>query len=413
MVTLYSISIYCYSFLISIVGLFNKKARLWIKGRENWEANLLDKIGKGDSWIWFHCSSLGEFEDCCEVFFKIQKEYSTRKTILTVFSPSAFEVLSTSNFFDVITYLPLDTKKNAIKFINIVKPKLILFSRSELWLNFLLEAKKKGSSLFLVSLKLSKESYFIKWPFKTIYKKCFRCFTHIFCQNSDTQKLVNSSLNITNTSITGNTRFERIFKQSQIDGTFHEIEKFAQNSLLVVIGSSLPKDEKIFLKIYNELKFLNIKWIIVPHEIEKTIIIKEINPYNLILYSSISKLNKGQDVLIIDKVGILKHIYKYAKLALIGGGFDKIGIHNILEPSVFGVQTAFGPNYRNYEEANDLIKIGGATIYRNSEELKDLIVNKLTNPINNEFQKKIKQYVKHNANNSSQIVDIIKLKHND
>ncbi len=408
----YSIIIYFYYYLILIASPFNRKAKKWIDGRKKWESVLLKKIKKGESWIWFHCSSLGEFEDCCEIFFQIQNAFPHKKTILTVFSPSAFEALKQTNLFDVITFLPIDTKSNAKSFVDIVNPEFALFSRSELWLNILTEVQSREIPIFLISLKLSSNSNFVKWPLKYFFGRCFKTFNYIYCQNAETQKLLHSNFNLTNSMITGNTRFERISNQSQIGQALPDIERYVLNSKVIVIGSSLPKDENFFLDIYDELKMLNIKWIIVPHEIEKSIIIKKMNTKNLILYSNIIELNKHHDILIVDSVGLLKLIYKYANLAIIGGGFDKIGIHNVIEPAVHGVQMAFGPNHKNYEEAIQLLNLEGATIYRNSNELKMWIKNKLLKPSNIPIGENIKQYVKTNTIDNSKIIESIRMKIN-
>lgn len=409
----YSIIIYFYNFIILCLSPFNNKAKRWINGRKKWESELGKKIEKGENWIWFHCSSLGEFEDSCEIFFKIQNENPTKKTILTVFSPSAFEVLKHSGLFNVISYLPIDTKTNAKTFIEIVNPELVLFSRSELWLNFLLEVRAREIPLFLISLKLNNTSNFVKWPLRLFYRKCFNAFNIIYCQNSETQKLLNSNFSISNTLITGNTRFERVYNQSLSKETFPDIEKFVLDSLVIVIGSCLPKDERIFLQIYNDLKGLNLKWIIVPHEIEKAIIVRKMNSKFTILYSNIKELNEFHDTLIIDSVGILKHVYRYANFALIGGGFDKVGIHNIIEPAVHGIQIAFGPNHKNYDEAIQLLNLGGAFVYKDSKELKGLIKSKLFNPENLVLKENIKHFVKANTLNSSKIIDSIRTKMND
>ncbi|MBK9479538.1 MAG: hypothetical protein IPP56_16270 [Bacteroidetes bacterium] len=406
----YSIILYFYYLIILLLSPFNKKAKRWITGRKKWESELEKKIKKGENWIWFHCSSLGEFEDSCEVFFKIQTEYPTNRTILTVFSPSAFEVLKQSGLFDIIFYLPLDTKANAKAFIEIVKPQLVLFSRSELWLNILVELQARKIPLFLISLKLNNKSNFLKWPFRKFYRNCFKTFDVIYCQNLETQKLLIAYFNVSTTLITGNTRFERIYNQSQSKITFPDIENFVLDSFVIVYGSSLPKDEKFFLKTYDSLKKLNLKWIIVPHEIEKSIIAKKLNSRNVIHFSKIKELHQFHDILIIDSVGILKHIYQYAHIAIIGGGFDKIGIHNIIEPAVYGNQIAFGPNHKNYDEAIQLLNLGGAIIYKNNEELKRIIQSKALNPENIALRETIKLFVKSNTMNSFKIVESIRAK---
>jgi len=403
----YSFTLHFYNLLILIASLFNRKAALWIKGRKKWQYELKEKIKQSEKWIWFHCSSLGEFEDSCEIFLKIQKRNPTKKTILTVYSPTAFEVLHKSNLFDHISYLPLDTLPNAKTFLDIVQPELVLFSRSELWFNFLKQTKARKIPVFLISLNLTRNSNFTKWPLKFFYADCFKSFDHIFCQNIETTKILFTQFNITQSSITGNTRFERVYNQYKTDINFPEIETFTKEGFVIIFGSSLPKDERLFLDIYKELKHPQIKWLIVPHEFARCTFMQKLNSNNFVLHSKIKNLNESHDILVIDSVGILKHIYKYTNLALIGGGFDKIGIHNIIEPAAYGIPIAFGPNHKNYEEAVQLINFGGAAIFRNSTELKEIIKNKLSQKTDFLLKENIKQFVKEKAINSSKISDAI------
>lgn len=408
MKTCYNAIIRSYYGLILFFSLFNSKAKKWISGRKGWKENLTGKIANDQNWLWFHCSSLGEFEDCCEVFLSMRKEYPSYRVILTVFSPSAYEVLKESKEFDIVCYLPLDTKKNAKFFLCLINPKLILFSRSELWMNFLTEAKSKKIPIYLISLRLDEKSNFVKWPYKFFYKDCFDCFDYIYCQDDKTLKIMVSVFKMHNVQVTGNTRFERIAKNASKDHNLSLIERFASKNSVVVMGSFLPKDEYIFLEVYYQLRSLNIKWILVPHEIEKSVVVSSSNFTNAILYSDICNLGSSHDVIIVDSVGILKYIYKYARIALIGGGFDNIGIHNTIEAAVFGIPTAFGPNHRNYEEAIDLLRIGGASVYRNPEELKELIESVVLHPIDFILKEKISKYVFDNIPDSYAIISSIK-----
>lgn len=406
----YNLIIRLYFSAIKIVSPFNQKAKLWLEGRLNWEIKLSEKITPSEKWIWFHCSSLGEYEDCCEIFYKIQKSNKTKKSILTVFSPSAYEFLKDSKLFDVITYLPIDSTINAKKFLSIVNPELVLFSRSELWFHYIIETNIRGIPIFLISLKINEKSNFLKWPFKLIYKKCFYSFTYVFCQDNETLDLLKRKFNVNSAIVSGNTRFERIINQANNLNEHDEILSFAEDNKVIIMGSCLEKDEKIFLQIYFKMRHLGIKWIIVPHEIEKSTVSSNIDNKNLIYHSKIDELTNSHDVLFVDSVGILKYLYKYADLAIIGGGFNRIGIHNIVEPSVFGVQTAFGPNHKNYHEAIQLIKIGGASIFKNAEELEQLILAKLFAPKDDDLELRIKKFVKDNSTNSNQIAELINSK---
>ncbi|MBL0048509.1 MAG: hypothetical protein IPP32_10485 [Bacteroidetes bacterium] len=396
-----------YYFLIRLTSPFNRKAALWIKGRKNWEVQLSKHIKKNESWIWFHCASLGEFEDACEVFFKLKQSFSTKKTILTVFSPSAFEVLKNTKYFDLIFYLPLDTPIQAKKFISLLKPEFAVFSRSELWFNFLNELSKKNIPAFLISLRLSKNSNFLKSPFKNWYRNCFNSFDFIFCQDSETKHLLESNFSYKSTIFSGNTRFERIQNQSMLEQKLTQIEEFAASNFVIVFGSSLPREEKMFYEIYPKLKAFKIKWILVPHEPEKSSLHKMFGADNCILYSEMNKLTKFHDILIIDTVGLLKTIYKYANFAIIGGGFNRIGIHNIIEPAVYGVPVAFGPNHKNYSEANYLLQLGAASIFTTSDELLKIIKQQVFSPTPDNLKLAIKQFVDKDITASSRIVDTI------
>lgn len=391
---LYNISIKLYLIIIYIVSPFNVKAKKWIDGRKNWESKLSNQINEKNNWIWFHCSSLGEFEDSVEIFLKLKNNFPTLKTILTVFSPSAFEVLKDSKIFDVITYLPLDSKINSKKFIDIIHPKLAIFSRSELWLHFLLELKSKKIPTFLVSLSLNKTSNFIRFPFKFIYKKCFHCFNHVYCQNLETIDMLKTHFNYHHSTYIGNPRIERISQQTNLNITFPEIEKFIANDKVIIVGSSLPKDETIIIDAYKKLKHLNLKWIIVPHEFSHSILVKKLSPNSYILHSKWNEKISNVDILIIDKVGILKHLYKYANFAHIGGGFDPIGIHNIIEAAIYGIPVSFGPNHKNYTEALDLISMEAAYLITNSTDLISIIEKTLSIKENQVNKFKISSYIK-------------------
>ena len=389
------------------MALHDAKARKWIDGRKNWRKELLKKRKPDEKWIWFHCSSVGEYEDSCIIFSEILKQCPEKKSILTFFSPSGYELLKESPDYDLVMYLPLDTKKNAKDFLAILKPQVILFSRSELWYNLIVEIKKRKIPAFLLSLKLNNKSSFIKWPPRILSKDCFTAYTFIYCQDELTQKLLIKYFNVFNNVVTGNPRFDKIYKESMSLKTIPCIMQFVENSFVIVAGSVLPKDEEKILKVIKCLDKYNIKFIIVPHEIKNERIDYTINkiPGKAIRYSDIHKLTGFHNILYIDFVGALKYLYKYANFAVIGGGFDHIGIHNIVEPAVYGVKTAFGPNHKNYREAIDLIKIGGATIYNNESELLNIITNEIENPSDVAIKNEIMDYVRTNAGAGKKITD--------
>ena len=407
---LYTSLLFLYYFLVKIASLYNAKAYSWINNRKNWRMLLSQKRKKDEKWIWFHCSSLGEYEDSCEIFHQVIKDNPLKKTILTFFSPSGYEAKKNSDIYSLVMYLPLDTKKNSKYFLDILQPEAIFFSRSELWFNFISQINKRNIPFFLLSLKLTKKNNFLKWPFILKYGKCFRTFNHIFCQNEITKKILKNKFDINCTSITGNPRFDRIYAESLSGKNIPYIENFIKDSFVIVAGSTLLKDETIILSVLEQLRLLNLTCIIVPHEIDRErmdMIIKE-NKSKFIRYSEIELLSISHTVLYLDYVGDLKHLYRFADFAIIGGGFDKIGIHNIVEPAVYGVKTTFGPKHKNYSEALDLIKIGGCRIYNNKKELYEIILNEYNNPKDEILKEEIGNYVKMNTGGSVKILEIIR-----
>ncbi|HSZ72852.1 MAG TPA: glycosyltransferase N-terminal domain-containing protein [Cytophagaceae bacterium] len=408
MVFLYNAGLRCYHLLLYIVALFHVKADKWVKGRKNWTSLLSEQRKAHESWMWFHCSSLGEYEDSCEVFNRLRTEYPCTKTLLTFFSPSGFEVLQPLHDYDMLLYLPLDSKRNAKKFLDILQPKVIFFSRSELWYNYSREIKRRNIPSFLLSLRLANDSKFLHPFMKSLYQTCFNTFTHIFCQDRVTQKNLAVHFNIHNTSLSGNPRFDRIYNATLHATKFPSVEKFIQDHYVIILGSSLPKDEQLLFKTMQQLIPLPVKYIIVPHEIDRKEIDATVktNP-QVICYSNIESLTPSHMILYIDFVGGLKHLYRYAHLALIGGGFDKIGIHNIVEPAAYGLKTLFGPHHKNYQEALDLLAMNKAFIYRNENELRHIIRQEMIQPADKNSTHEIIQYVKQHTGGCSKIMETL------
>ena len=246
---------------------------------------------------------------------------------------------------------------------------LFFFMRSELWINYTREIKKRNIPFYLVSLNLNSNSGFILWPFSNIYTKTFRSFEHIFCQNERTASLL-SSKGILNHSVTGNTRIDRIKEIAGLDYQNKKIEDFIDGSYCIVAGSVSDKEDTMIFDVMDELKQNNIKWIIAPHAIDKKHLNERINKYpEWITSLSANSMSDQHKVLYIDCIGILSSVYKYANLAIVGGGFSKKGIHNIMEPAVFGVPVIFGPNHRNYDEAIEMITNDFAAIFINDNQL--------------------------------------------
>lgn len=359
MLFLYNIGIRLYYVFILFASLFNKKARLWISGRKGLFKQLAARIDPDARMIWFHCSSLGEFEQGRPVIEKIREELPNRKIILTFYSPSGYEIRKNYTGADNIFYLPLDTRKNAEKFLDLIHPEIAFFVKYEYWYHFLSSLKKRDIKTYLISGIFRSDQIFFrrygKW-----FRKILTLFHHLFIQDEDSALLL-KSLGIKNYTVSGDTRFDRVYAIAQKKQDFPLIRNFSAGHLTVIAGSTWPEDEDTIVRFINENN-PGVKFIIAPHEIheknikqlEESIRVRKIR-YN---YSADQELVDA-DVLIIDTIGILSSIYQYGNLAYIGGGFGK-GIHNILEAATFGLPVIFGPNYKKFREAIDLIQHKGA-----------------------------------------------------
>jgi 3-deoxy-D-manno-octulosonic-acid transferase len=403
---LYNCSIRAYSFLIKGTGPFHPKAKLWVKGRKGGLEQFKQLRQEHENWSWFHCSSLGEYEDCCEIMLEIARRTPENKILLTFFSPSGYEALKGSTDVDYVMYLPIDVTSNVSAFLDVLQPSVVIFGRSELWLNYLFELKKRQIPLFLVSLKMNPKSGFLKQPAFQLYKKGFRCFTHIYCQDQLTADLLQNKCGMLQSTVIGNTRFERIYKETLSSNDFPEIRNFTKDGFTVIAGSYLPKDLKVIQAVIPALSALNCRWILVPHEVNHAAIqqLLERFPTISVNYSQRNLLNPDHRILIVDHVGSLKHLYRYANLAIVGGGFNRIGIHNIIEPAVYGLVTLFGPNHRDYKEALDLISLKAAFVFRNSSELLTFISDRIQVSSSRENERKeIIQYVQNHLPDSKAI----------
>lgn len=376
---IYTFSIYLYLFAIRIASLFNPKAKLWIVGRKNIFQKLKSEIGNQNSEnsiIWFHCASLGEFEQGRPLMERIKKENPQSKIILTFFSPSGYEIRKNYEFADHIFYLPMDTPSSAQKFIEIVKPKIAIFVKYEFWFNYLNELKKQSIPTYLICGVFREDQYFFK-NYGAWFRKQFNSFTHFYLQDEHS-KLSLSSIGYANATVTGDTRFDRVFEISKNVKQFDIVKQFVSDKKVLIAGSTWEEDEKIISEYFNsqKLKTNNYKLIIAPHEIDEShiqSIIGLFNPSSVVRYSEATHKDiSSADVLIIDNIGMLSSLYQYGTIAFIGGGFGN-GIHNILEAATFGLPIVFGPNHDKFIEAKELIHLGGAFTVSSVNELKKTI----------------------------------------
>lgn len=359
---LYNLGIQLFNLGIHISSLFKPKAKLWIKGRENWKENLKTQVEKLQlqNCVWIHCASLGEFEQGRPVIQKIRKEHPSIKIVLTFFSPSGYEIQKNFALVDFVCYLPIDTKNNAKIFLEILKPKVSIFVKYEFWLNFLFELYKQKVPTYLISTVIKKHQSFFKW-YGYNFRKALSTYKEIYTQENDSLELLHQ-LNINTAKLAGDTRFDRVLDVCKSPKEIKTIEEFKSNAFVIIGGSTWQKDEEFLIEAFLKLKpkFPQLKLIIAPHEIDDSNIdkIKSILKKNSISYHlySDNETVLTHSVLILNTIGILSSVYQYGNVAFVGGGFNN-GIHNLLEPSVFGLPVLFGPNHKKFNEATELIKI--------------------------------------------------------
>ena len=361
---LYNISIYLYSFFIQIASVFNSKARLWVDGRkdifERIHAALEDEpTGEERKIAWFHCASLGEFEQGRPVIEEFRSRFPAYKIFLTFFSPSGFEVRKNYKDADYIFYLPADTRLNAERFISIVNPRMVFFIKYEYWYNYLRCLHNKEIPFYIISAIFRPGQHFFKW-YGSWFRDQIKQVTCFFLQDNESAKLL-LKIGINRFSVTGDTRFDRVYAIARQFHSYPLIEEFCRDSQVILAGSSWAEDEEILFPMMNK-SGSSLRFIIAPHETHSERISSLISRLKIpaLRYSEAGNENIHDfRVLIIDSIGILAHLYQYPFIAYIGGGFGS-GIHNILEAAAFGVPVIFGPNYKKFREAKELISLGGA-----------------------------------------------------
>ncbi len=356
---IYELAIRCYTLIIRVVSPFNIKARQWTDGRENIFERLDSVLGHGDRVAWFHSASLGEFEQGRPVIEEFRKRYPDVKILLTFFSPSGYEIQKNYQGADYIFYLPADTRANAIRFIERVKPEMVFFIKYEFWYNYLNQLQKRNIPVYLFSAIFRPEQIFFK-RYGGMFRRILGGFKFIFVQNNESVSLL-QSIGVEQVKIAGDTRFDRVAQIASQARQLPVAASFCGSFPVFIAGSTWPADEEMIIRYLNQCKH-SVKTIIAPHEIEKSHVeqIMSLISRPAIRYSEAEGKDLSEyDILVIDNIGMLSSLYQYGSIAYIGGGFGK-GIHNTLEAATFGLPVLFGPNYKKFAEACDLIERGGA-----------------------------------------------------
>lgn len=382
---IYNIVIYFVLWGIAIASLFNEKVRkMWHGEREAFKI-LKQKVDPNAKYIWFHAASLGEFEQGRPLMERIRKDYPQYKILLTFYSPSGYEVRKNYEGADIICYMPVDTRLNAIRFLRLVRPVMAFFIKYEFWSNFLHILKHRNIPTYSVSSIFREDQVFFKWYGRS-YAGVLKCFTRFFVQNEESKRLL-EGIGITAVDVVGDTRFDRVLqikeaaKQLPICEAFRTGVASSQSAdvphhdfKVFVAGSSWPPDENIFIPFFNEHK--DWRLLIAPHVIAEEhlkLILSLIKGKKVVRYTQTTPEEAAEaDVLIIDCFGLLSSMYNYGDVAYIGGGFG-VGIHNTLEAAVWNMPVIFGPNNKKFQEAQGLLKSGGGFEINTYEDFSSLM----------------------------------------
>ena len=374
----YNIAIWFYCLAVRVVAMFNPKVRLMWQGEQVAFDKIRGNVVDGDRVVWVHAASLGEFEQGRPLIEKLKRENPEYKIVLTFFSPSGYEVRKNYAGADVICYLPLDTVGNARRFVDLVKPEKVVFVKYEFWLNYLRELRHRGVDTYIISAIFRPGQVFFKW-YGGLFREGLKAFKTLFVQNEESKELL-KGIGVENVVVAGDTRFDRVVdvvamaKRLEIVESFVGIrnEECGMRNGVLVVGSSWGPDEELLAGYINS-RAGRVKMMIAPHEVREERI-KELTERltcKYALYNEECGMRneelKDVDVLVINTIGLLSSVYQYGQVAYIGGGFG-VGIHNTLEAAAWGMPVVFGPNYKKFKEACELIECGAARSIATKEE---------------------------------------------
>lgn len=401
---LYDTTLFFLKIYLSLSSLYSAKSKKWLQGQKGLIKKIQEEQNKSSPSIWIHVASLGEYEQVKPIIARF-KESLNCSIVLTVFSPSAYPIIQKENLADYSYYLPLDKKKNVKSFLSAIRPRLVLFVKYEFWFNYCVEIKKRNIPFLSVSTRLHKQHFFMKWYAKP-YRKVLHAFTHFFTQDQESKDILNH-LGFCNVTLSGDTRYDRVADIAHNKKNLTIIEQFKKDAKLLVIGSSWSEDIAVLLPYLKTLPN-NRKVIIAPHKVDAESIQQLKQQLANIPYECYSNyLAKDTDVLIIDNIGLLSSIYQYADIAYVGGAFNT-GLHNILEPTAYGIPVVFGPNYHKYSEAKNHIEQGIAFSIHDATEYITLMT---TFEENEELLRQIKEkallFMQHNKGATALIFEYL------
>ncbi|MBK6932323.1 MAG: 3-deoxy-D-manno-octulosonic acid transferase [Saprospirales bacterium] len=376
MLFIYELGIWLLTGAIRLAALFHPKAKKWVTGRRQWRSRYRSAFQKNKRLLWIHAASLGEFEQGRPVLEAFREQFPDWQIVLTFFSPSGYEIRKIYSGADFVAYLPADTHRNARDFLDWLQPDAAIFIKYEFWANYLFELKKRGTPTLLVSALFRQKQVFFR-PYGHFWRRVLGCFSHIFVQNEASAALLRQ-IGIRNMSRAGDTRVDRVLKLSASVPENATLQAFvpAGEKAALIVGSSWPADEALLLPLLDAPGFAQQKWVIAPHEPAARHLAQLLprlpQPFARYSDGAASHAIHAARVLVIDNIGLLNTLYRYGRVAYIGGGFGK-GIHNTLEPAAYGLPVLFGPRFEKFEEARQLVARGGAFVVRHTEECKAIL----------------------------------------
>jgi 3-deoxy-D-manno-octulosonic-acid transferase len=407
---MYNLAIALYAFVVRLVSPFHKKARLMIRGHKEVADILKKRIDPSARYIWLHAASLGEFEQGRPIIERIRADYPQYKILLTFFSPSGYEVRKNYELADVVCYLPFDRKKYVKRFLDLARPSVAIFIKYEFWYNYIHSLYKRKIPVYMVSAIFRPNQLFFKWYGKGMRKilRCYRCI----CVQDESSKLLLAQIGVTKTVVCGDTRFDRVVRIKEQAKDLPLVDAFLSGkgeAKTLVAGSSWPKDEDVFIPYFNNS---SIKLIIAPHEIHEshlTYIESQLKRPSVRYSQAKPETAADYDCLILDTFGLLSSIYRYADIAYVGGGFG-VGIHNIVEAAVYGVPVIFGPNFKKFREARQLINTAGGYSIDDYDSFRGLMEEFLQYPeVLAASGNDARNYVSSNAGVTDKVMQAIKL----
>jgi 3-deoxy-D-manno-octulosonic-acid transferase len=406
---IYNIAIIKVRALMFILKYFNSKIRSFNNERKNVLKNLENSVSKNDNHIWIHVASLGEYEQGLPIFKEIKSLYKNHKIILSFFSSSGYEVRKNNSIGDLTIYLPLDSPYNAKKFISLLNLKMAFFVKYEFWPNYLQNLKNNNVPTYLLAGLFRENHWFFKWYGSGFLNLLKSSITHFFVQNKESKNLLASN-NITNCTLMGDSRFDRVNSLLNQNNEIKNIKEFIGDKICLVAGSTWKEDESIMINSINDNN--DLAWIIAPHQINK----KQIKKFQdklkceSIIHSNLNQNNvTTAKVLIIDSIGLLTRLYSYSDISYVGGGMGTSGLHNILEPAIFKNPILIGKNYLNFPEAKNLIAENGAVSVKDAKEFKRILNELIENKRERIKMGKINfNYIKSNLGTTKNVISYLK-----